>query len=86
MRNLQKIMNDDTIDRDGYFKKAFCSKLKELRKEKNLRQCEVAELLGCAVSTYSNWEQGRREPSVSDIYHLLWIYGIEANDLFEIND
>ena len=45
MRDIEKIMSDETIDRDGYFKKAFCSKLKELRKEKNFRQCEVAELL-----------------------------------------
>lgn len=49
MRDIEKIMSDETIDRDGYFKKAFCSKLKELRKEKNFRQCEVAELLGCAA-------------------------------------
>lgn len=60
----------------------FKEKLKELRKEKGLSQKEFAEKLGIAVSTYANWEQGRTEPSICDIYNLLSTFEIEANELF----
>ena len=60
----------------------FKEKLKELRKEKGLSQKEFAEKLGIAVSTYANWEQGRTEPSICDIYNLLSVLEIEANELF----
>lgn len=63
--------------------KAFCDRLKELRAEKQLSQQSVAEKLGCPVSTYANWEQGRREPSIFDIYNILKVYEIDANDLFD---
>ena len=37
--------------------------LKELRKEKNLTQKELAEKLHVPVKTLQNWEQGRTKPS-----------------------
>ncbi len=61
----------------------FGERLKSLRSEKQLNQKQVAEKLGVAVSTYANWEQGRREPSLFDIFNLLSVLGISANDLFE---
>ncbi|MBQ8308228.1 MAG: helix-turn-helix transcriptional regulator [Clostridia bacterium] len=60
----------------------FKERLKELRKEKGLSQKEFAEKLGIAVSTYANWEQGRTEPSICDIYNLLSTFEVEANELF----
>ena len=70
----------------------FKERLKELRKEKKLTQeqlaekglsqKEFAEKLGIAVSTYANWEQGRTEPSICDIYNLLSTFEVEANELF----
>lgn len=64
------------------FSEKFGKNLKLLRQEHAYSQKCVAEKLGIAVSTYANWEQGRREPSIADIYKLLEVFGIEANELF----
>ncbi|MCI9404809.1 MAG: helix-turn-helix transcriptional regulator [Clostridia bacterium] len=63
----------------------FSARLKEIRAERQLSQKAIADKLGCAVSTYANWEQGRTEPSIYDIFNLMWVYEIEANELFNIN-
>ncbi|MBQ8885106.1 MAG: helix-turn-helix transcriptional regulator [Clostridia bacterium] len=64
------------------YKNIFKAQLKEVRKEKGLSQKEVAEKIGVAVSTYANWEQGRTEPGICDIFNLLSCFEIQANDLF----
>ena len=66
------------------YTQTFSERLKDLRKEKNLSQKQLAEKLGIAVSTYANWEQGRRSPCIEDIYHLLKVLEIDANELFYI--
>lgn len=68
------------------YKNIFKEKLKELRQERRFSQRTIAEALDIAVSTYVNWEQGRTEPSIYDIYRLIEIYGIEANELFDISE
>ena len=67
------------------FKEKFCDRLRELRTESRLLQKDVAEKLQIPVSTYSNWEQGRTEPSINDIYRLLMIFEVDANTLFDMN-
>ncbi len=68
------------------YKQLFCERLKELREERRLLQSQVAKGLGCTVSTYANWEQGRREPSICDIFNLLQFFEIDANELFDVLD
>ncbi len=63
----------------------FCKHLKEIREERGMSQSKIAKKLGCAVSTYANWEQGRREPSILDLYKLMWVFEIDANELFDID-
>lgn len=75
--------NRKNIDR---YKNIFKEKLKELRQERRFSQRTIAEALDIAVSTYANWEQGRTEPSIYDIYRLIEIYDIEANELFDISE
>ena len=65
------------------FADVFSKRLRELRKEKQLTQKQVAKKLGVADSTYANWEQGRTQPGVDDIYRLLWCLEVEANELFD---
>ena len=62
----------------------FSHKLKELRKAMSLTQSEVAKHLQISASTYANWELGRAEPSIQDIFRLIEFFEIEANDLFNI--
>lgn len=66
-------------------KKFFCERLKMLRSERRYLQKDVAEKLGVPLSTYANWEQGRTEPSINDIYRIIEIFEIDANELFDIN-
>lgn len=42
----------------------------KLRKEKNLRQKDVADFLNIGISTYSNWENGINEPDYDSLYRL----------------
>ena len=60
----------------------FSNRLKFLRSEKKLSQKQVADKIGIPVSTYANWEQGRREPSIVDIYKLISVLEIQPNELF----
>lgn len=83
MENLKQVM-EERDNRIELIKNIFSERLKELREERRLSQKEVAEKLGCAVSTYANWEQGRREPSIYDIFNLMWVYEIDANELFNV--
>ena len=64
----------------------FSTRLKDLRKENSLSQSEVAQKLGIPPSTYANWEQGRREPSIGEIYNIIECLNIQANDLFNTED
>ncbi len=85
METLNRIMKKERENRVDLLKKLFSARLKEIREEKQLSQKNVAYKLGCAVSTYANWEQGRTEPSIYDIFNLMWVYEIEANELFDVN-
>ncbi len=64
--------------------KKFCENLKELRRMKQYSQKNISKALGIAVSTYANWEQGRTEPSIADIYKLINVFEVDANELFDI--
>lgn len=68
------------------FREIFCENLKELRNEKGWSQKTTAKKLGVPVSTYANWEQGRREPSIYDIFNFLWVFEITADELFTISE
>lgn len=83
MKELKEIMTKNN-KRDATLKKVFSRQLKTIREERGLSQTAVAAQIGCAVSTYANWEQGRREPSIVDIYNLIYIFEIDANELFDI--
>lgn len=64
------------------FREVFGEILQELRKEKNYTQKELAKRLHVPPSTYANWEQGRRDPSIFDLFNIIWTLNIDANDLF----
>ena len=85
MKKLNQVMAEERGNRIELFKNIFSARLKEIRAERQLSQKAIADKLGCAVSTYANWEQGSTEPSIYDIFNLMWVYEIEANELFNIN-
>ena len=65
----------------------FGERLKELRKEHNLTQKEVAEHLGVAANTVAIWERDEREPKGDDEYiRLAELFGVPLTYLFGTSD
>lgn len=54
----------------------------QCRKEKNLTQMQLAELLGITGQAVSKWENGRGMPDVSLLQPLCDVLGISLNELF----
>ncbi|MCL2570190.1 MAG: helix-turn-helix domain-containing protein [Firmicutes bacterium] len=59
----------------------FKERLKELRAEKELKQSQMAQVLKIREATYSNWEQGRREPNIDAILMLASFFNVTAGQL-----
>lgn len=63
------------------------SKLKELRKTKNLTQKDLAELAGVSLKALQAYEQDYRPlggASVMDVYHIARVLGTTIEDLLEL--
>lgn len=52
----------------------FGDRLKEKRTQKNLKQEDIANLLKINRVTYTNYEKGKREPSIDILIKLADIY------------
>ena len=55
--------------------------IRRLRKEKGLRQTDVAEMLGMTSQAVSSWEIGRTEPSIADVQRLSKIFGCSTSQI-----
>lgn len=55
--------------------------IKFYRKKNRLNQTELGEKLGVTAQTISNWEKGKREPSVSDLIQLSNLFDITVDTL-----
>ena len=64
----------------------FNENLKEARIKKGLSQKEVADNIGVAISTYSLYESGNREPNVQTIKKIADFLGISADELLGLSD
>ncbi|MDE6059040.1 MAG: helix-turn-helix domain-containing protein [Clostridia bacterium] len=63
----------------------FCKNLKNVRKECDLTQKQVAAALGVVESCYANWEQGRTEPNIDMLRKLCNIFHISIDELINGN-
>ena len=52
------------------------NKLKTLRKGRKLTQADAADLMGVSRCTVSNYECGRRSPSLSELKRIAEFYGV----------
>ncbi len=59
--------------------------LLNLRENHNLKQKEVANILGISQQTYSNYELGKRELPLHHMIPLAEFYNISLDELFELN-
>lgn len=60
------------------------NQLREIRKARGMTQKQVAERLERSVSTYQDWELGRRNPKLSSLLKISKVFGCNINDLIDI--
>ena len=63
-------------------KNLFSVRLKELRLKKGLTQTELGEKVGVKQSTFTNWENGKREPSFENLVKLADLLDVSLDSLF----
>lgn len=59
----------------------FTDNLKALRKQKKLTQKELAEQIGIKQNSYSDWENGKNEPSLDNIIKLAEVFYVTTDEL-----
>ncbi len=64
------------------FMTIFSKRLKKLRKNKGLKQQELAEILGIKRNTYSDWENGKTEPRFDNLVKLADFFNVSLDWLF----
>lgn len=61
-------------------------RLKELRKEKNKTQRDIAKLTGYMQTLISKWEHGDREPDIATLIKLADYFEVSVDYLIGKND
>lgn len=59
----------------------FSDKLTKYRKEKGFTQQEVADKIGINRGSYSNWENGKREPTLENVVKLAKLFKTTTDEL-----
>ena len=63
--------------------KSFGERLREKRKENNLTQKQLAEIIGVAKSTVAGYESGHSEPDMEKIVKIMGALDVDANYLWQ---
>ena len=56
-------------------------KLAKLRKDKVMKQAELAQIMGVSQATISNWESGVHEPDSEQLMRLAGIFAVSTDFL-----
>ncbi|MDE6550338.1 MAG: helix-turn-helix domain-containing protein [Clostridia bacterium] len=64
----------------------FAQRLKELRKERNLKQSELGKILSVDQRSISCWENGSREPDYETLAKIALYFQESADYLLGIED
>lgn len=73
------------IERD-YRMPTLKTNLKEYREDKNMKQSELAELVGVRRETIVHLENGKYNPSLKLAMDIAKIFGVTVEELFEFVD
>lgn len=60
--------------------------LRELREQKNLRQQDVADIVGSSQKNVSNWEIGKFEPDIQTLWKLADYFDVTIDYLVGRSD
>ena len=58
------------------------TKIHEYRKERNMQQSELAELVGVRRETIGNLENGKYNPSLKLAMDIAGVFGCKVEDIF----
>ena len=64
----------------------FSERLRELRKERGLKQREMAEICGIKVRSYQQYEYGENYPTVPGLVFLADYFGVSLDYLMGRKD
>ncbi len=64
-----------------YYMEVFCTKLKELREEKQLSCKQLGKILGVSDASISRWENGKRLPTIDVLYNIAIYFNVSADYL-----
>ena len=70
----------------NFFMKGFGERIKELRKEKNWTQKELAERIQQAQSAVFYWENDKQEPTISALKKLCLAFNTTADYLIGLEN
>ena len=73
-----KIKESDLMKTSNVFPK----RLKELRLKKGLTQTELGEKVGVKQNTFTNWENGKREPNFENLIKIADLLEVSVDWLF----
>ena len=59
--------------------------LEKIRKEKRISQTEIAKILNISQGSYSNYENGKREPDIKTLIKLSQIFNTSIDNLIKEN-
>jgi len=64
----------------------FSSRIKELRKERGLKQLEMAELFGLKIRSYQDYEYGKSYPTALGLVAIAEYFGVSLDYLMGRTD
>ena len=64
----------------------FPSRLRRLRKSRNINQAQLAKMLGYGYTAIANYESGRNEPSLGDLYRIADFFDVSTDYLLGRTD
>ena len=67
-------------------KEIFAERLKDLRTEKGIGQEKLADILEVSHGTISLWENGLREPKLSNLVRIAKHFGVSIDYLAGLED
>lgn len=65
---------------------SFGERLKELRHEKNIGQVELSKSVGVSKGIISMWENGLREPTMSNLIAIAKFFEVSIDYLVGLTD
>ena len=84
VKALLKYLNEHNASQETVaVRKSLGETIKEYRTQKQMTQEFVAEQLGVSRQAVSKWENGRSDPSTSNLLALAKLFGVNASELLK---